>query len=104
MSTEKISQLQQPSLQYTASEIMEQLGYGEGAVAVEPLERAMHACAALQIPIKDNFHKIYCCRDGHMVADWQLSALACYLFMINCDPLNPYVAKAQLLFMMEGWQ
>jgi DNA-damage-inducible protein D len=36
-----------------------------------------------------------------METDWQLSELATYLLMINCNPLNPLVAKAQLIFMMK---
>ncbi|MBV7532381.1 hypothetical protein [Chitinophaga sp. sic0106] len=99
--TERISQLRNPPLLYTASEIMKELGYEQLAMAQEPLDRAMHACAALNIPVNFNFQKVYCFKDGEMVTDWQLSELASYLFMINCNPLNPVVAKAQLIFMMK---
>ncbi|HVI44458.1 MAG TPA: hypothetical protein VM802_06300 [Chitinophaga sp.] len=102
IATEKISQMKNPPLLYTVSEIMKELGYEELAMVQEPLDRAMHACAALQIPVSYNFHKIYCFRDGEMITDWELSELATYLFMINCNPLNPLVAKAQLIFMMKA--
>ncbi|MFB6455323.1 hypothetical protein ACE38W_08645 [Chitinophaga sp. Hz27] len=101
ISTERISQLHNPPLLYTASEIMKELGYAETSLAQEPLDRAMHACAALQIPVNINFKKVYCFKDGEMITDYQLSELATYLFMINCNPLNPVVAKAQLIFMMK---
>ncbi len=99
--TEHISQLRNPPLLYTASEILKELGYEEPGMAQEPLDRAMHACAALNIPVNFNFRKVYCFKDGEMMTDWQLSELATYLFMINCNPLNPVVAKAQLIFMMK---
>jgi hypothetical protein len=101
MSTERISQLNNPRLLYTASEIMQELGYGQSGMEQEPLDRAMHACAALNIPVDFNFKKVYCFKDGELTTDWQLSELATYLFMINCNPLNPFVAKAQLIFMMK---
>ncbi|MGN7820105.1 hypothetical protein HGH92_08000 [Chitinophaga varians] len=102
IATERISQLRNPPLLYTASEIMQELGYKDPAMIQEPLDRAMHACASLQIPVNYNFHKIFCFKDGgEMETDWQLSELATYLLMINCNPLNPLVAKAQLIFMMK---
>ncbi|MBV8255900.1 MAG: hypothetical protein JO154_25115 [Chitinophaga sp.] len=101
VATERISHLHHPPLPYTASEILKELGYEELGMLQEPLDRAMHACAALNIPVDYNFKKVYCFKDGEMMTDWQLSELASYLFMINCNPLNPVVAKAQLIFMMK---
>ncbi|NSL88711.1 hypothetical protein ECE50_017855 [Chitinophaga sp. Mgbs1] len=101
IATERISQLNNPPLLYTTSQIMKELGYTEVALIQEPLDRAMRACTSLQIPVNYNFRKIYCFKDGEMITDWQLSELATYLFMINCNPLNPVVAKAQLIFMMK---
>ncbi|RFS22778.1 damage-inducible protein D [Chitinophaga silvatica] len=102
IATERISQLNTPRLLYTASEIMEELGYSnQSGMEQEPLDRAMHACASLNIPVDYNFKKVYYFKDGELKTDWQLSELATYLFMINCNPLNPFVAKAQLIFMMK---
>ena len=102
IATERISQLNTPRLLYTASEIMKEIGYADQLGMIqEPLDRAMHACAALNIPVDYNFKKVYYFKDGALTTDWQLSELASYLFMINCNPLNPFVAKAQLIFMMK---
>ena len=101
IATEKISQLNTPKLLYTVSEIMQELGYTQAGMEQEPLDRAMHACTALNIPVDYNFKKVYYFKDGELITDWQLSELASYLFMINCNPLNPFVAKAQLIFMMK---
>lgn len=93
-----------PPLRFTASGIMEELGYPPEQIAIAALERAMHACAALHISVQQNFRKIYCWKEGQMITDWQLSALAGYLFMVNCDPHHPLVARAQLLFMLKQQQ
>lgn len=88
---------QETAVAYYASELLEELGYrpGEGEDA---LQRAMRACAALQVPVELNFRKTYCSREGQMEPDWQLSPLASYFLIVNCDPSLPQVARAQLLF------
>ncbi|MBV4358057.1 hypothetical protein [Pinibacter aurantiacus] len=99
--TEELIPEKSPELSYSIHEVMDQLGYKEESSYSEPLERTLKACMALGIPIKENFRKVYCFANGKMELDLRLSAIACYLFMINCNPNNPLVAKAQLLFMLR---
>lgn len=80
---------------YYASELLEALGYQPDR-AVEALARAMRACAALHLPVALNFRRTYCCHEGQMNEDWQLTPLASYFLVINCDPCHPAVAGAQL--------
>ena len=83
-------------LTYYASEIMEGMGNTSVADFSETILRTMHICSALDISIDDNFKKIYRYDNGQMVTDWQLSPLACYLLLLNGNPMNPSVAKVQL--------
>lgn len=97
MQTETFIPEKGPELSYSLYDIMKQLGFGEDSSFAEPLERALKACMALGIPIKENFKKVYCFANGKMRVDLHISDIACYLFMINCSPNNPIVAKAQIL-------
>ncbi|RPE09624.1 hypothetical protein EGT74_21850 [Chitinophaga lutea] len=92
---------QEAAVAYYASELLEALGYQPGA-GEEALQRAMRACAALHVPLELNFRKTYCAREGTMEPDWQLSPLASYLLIVNCDPGYPPVAEAQLLFLKKN--
>ena len=83
-------------LLYYASEVMERLGDISANDFAETLLRTMKICSALDIPINDNFKKIYRYDGEKMITDWQLSPLACYLLLLNGNPMNPAVAKIQL--------
>lgn len=89
-------------LRYYASEIMEQLGYDFPEQASEALSRAIHACAAMGIPVTENFRQIYRYDGERLSADWKLSSLASYLLIVNADPYNPAVARAQLYRFMRS--
>lgn len=102
LATEMIAQLHKPKLEYYASDLIERLGYDKEQSFAEPITRTLHACTSLHISVRDNFKKVYSYDEvGRMSIDWQMSALGCYLLMINCDPSNPIVARAQLMFMMK---
>ncbi|RAI99770.1 DNA-damage-inducible protein D [Chitinophaga skermanii] len=94
--------LRHEPLEYYASEVMEKLGYNDNALVKTALFRAMEACVALQYPVSEHFKKTFCSKDGHVSADWQMSILGCYFLIINCDPSNPNVAKAQLFAWLQG--
>lgn len=91
---------QETAVAYYASEVLEALGYGPGQ-GEDALQRAMRACAALHLPVELNFRKTYCSHAGQMEPDWQLSPLASYFLIVNCDPSYPQVAQAQLLFLKK---
>lgn len=84
-------------LEYYASDLMLRLGSDIAAADFEEtLLRTFKACSALGISIDENFKKTFQFDGENMVADWQLSPLACYLLVINGNPMNPSVAKIQL--------
>jgi hypothetical protein len=64
--------------------------------ASDTLFRTFKICSTLDISIDDNFKKIYRYDGQKLVTDWQMSPLACYLLMLNGNPMNPSVAKVQL--------
>ncbi|MFY9308215.1 MAG: hypothetical protein WAQ28_04110 [Bacteroidia bacterium] len=87
-------------LDYFANEIMELLGIDEMDFAYS-LTRTFQACQALKIPANHNFKKVYRFDGSNLITDWKVSPLACYLIIINCNPANEQVAKAQLFFAMN---
>jgi len=88
-------------LNYLASEIMEALEIEDADEISESLNRAFLACSTLHIPLHRNFKRIYCYDGEHMIADWKISSLACYLIVINCNPAHENVAKAQIHFALH---
>jgi hypothetical protein len=86
------------ALNYSVSDIMERLDIGDADEIAHSVERALQACGCLHIPLDQNFKKVYLSDGKNMIADWKISPLACYLIVINCNPGNERVAKAQLYF------
>jgi DNA-damage-inducible protein D len=82
-----------------ASELAELLGYESIDSFRKCLNRAMAACAQLQIPIHETFisvaHKL---PSGKTIEDFKLTRFGCYLTTLNCDPKKERVAKAQAYF------
>lgn len=83
-------------LQYYASEIMEGLGLADMTELLKAVRRAQNACSSLHVSVEENFSRVYRSYKNILRIDWKLSALASYLLIVNCDPVNPIVAKAQL--------
>jgi hypothetical protein len=97
LSTQQIKQTRRHQrLTYYASEIAERMGEVSEDNFSDTLFRTFKICSALDIPIDDNFKKVYRFNGQHMIMDWHLSPLACYLLMLNGNPMNPSVAKVQL--------
>jgi len=86
---------------HLASELMEQLGYRDAKDLNDALLRAFEVCTAMRINIKHNFRKIYRYENDTLVVDWHLSDLGSYLLMINGNPCNPNVAKAQMYLLLH---
>lgn len=97
-------QEESPVIKYIcyASELMEQLNASEEELDVA-VERAFKACASLNISIKQNFKSVFRTCEDHLVTDWKLSALACYLIVINADPANERVARMQVHFATKNF-
>lgn len=98
LATQQIKQTHhRQRLTYYASDIMGRMGENILAAGfTDTLFRTFKVCSALEIPINDNFKKIYRYDGQQMITDWKLSPLACYLLMLNGNPQNPSVAKVQL--------
>jgi hypothetical protein len=85
-----------------ASELTERLNVSEDELDAA-VERAFKACASLNISIKHNFKSVFRTCEDHLVTDWKLSALACYLIVINADPANERVARMQVHFATKNF-
>lgn len=80
---------------WLASDLMRLLEYSNIAPVRRAVQKAIAACAALGVPIQENFKET--ATEG-VGADWCLSRFACYLTVMNGDPKNPRVASAQAYF------
>ncbi len=82
-------------------ELREALGYEREDLFDEAIAAAMHACAELQLPLREHFEAVFLCdENGRQIArDFRLSRLACYFTTIHAEPINPRVAEAQLFFL-----
>lgn len=87
-----------------ASDLMRMLGYLALPSFRNAINRAMTACAALNISVSENFREEKREVDGKVQLDWKLSRFACYLAAMNGDTKKPQVAAAQAYFatMAEG--
>lgn len=92
------------TLRHLVSDIMDDLGYCNEIDLRNALLRAFEVCCTLQIPISDNFRKIYRYNKDSVEVDWQVSDLGCYLLLINGNSCNPNVAKAQLRAIISGYK
>lgn len=87
---------------YFASELADELGIVKTSVVLQDaLLRAMQAGTALGLPLRQHFRRIHYCSASGLQTDWQLSALACYLMLMNGFPGNPQVVKAQLFLLKK---
>lgn len=89
-------------LEYYASEITELIGLLKNEELKDAVDKAIKICAALHIPVDENFRTIFRFTGNALITDWKLSALACYLVTINANPSNPIVAKAQIFFTLKN--
>jgi len=78
-----------------ASDLARFLGYESLATFRKAINKAMAACATLDIPVEENFVPVKK-EDGRQ--DLKLSRFGCYLAAMNGDVKKPEVAKAQAYF------
>lgn len=74
------------------------LGYKSLKTFLAPVQRAMQACATLDIDISENFIDTRRNIDGKTERDIKLTRFACYLIAMNADARKPIVARAQVYF------
>lgn len=87
---------------FFANDIFDLLDIKDETQQKSAITRAFQSCVSSSVPLNSNFRPVYRFGDNGLIADWQLSALACYLIIINCDPHYKQVAKAQLFFAIKG--
>ncbi len=74
------------------------LGYKSFKSFLAPVQRAMQACATLDIDISVNFIDTRHSDNGKKERDIKLTRFACYLIAMNADARKPIVARAQVYF------
>jgi DNA-damage-inducible protein D len=80
---------------WLASELMHFLDYSGMQPIRHAINRAMAACAQLDISISENFQEVQTEGVGR---NWKLSRFGCYLTVMNADPKKRRVAEAQAYF------
>ncbi|HYG38105.1 MAG TPA: hypothetical protein VD908_05775 [Cytophagales bacterium] len=95
---ESFNQFNDLRLTYYASEIMEKLGCEEEEEMTHSMDRVFQVCQSINLPVQSNFRRIYRYDGNKLSIDWKVSPLGCYLLMINGNPCNPNVARAQVFF------
>ena len=88
-------------LRYYASDLAQHLGETDIHSRTDAIHRAMDVCHAAGISLNKNFKQVHIFSDNGLEPDWLLSSLASYLFLMNGNPANPFVAKAQLIVLMK---
>ncbi|MEO8085981.1 MAG: hypothetical protein ABI763_04125 [Bacteroidota bacterium] len=89
-------------LPYFANEIMETLAIADADEIALALKRTFEAFSILHIPVHHNFKRVFRYDGENLITDWMVSSLAHYLIIINCNPANERVAKAQLYFALTN--
>ena len=97
----KKQQFENFKLKYFLTDIMSNLNINDAIEIQVSLDRTFAVCSALHISQLANFQKIYRFDGEKLLVDWKISSLACYLLLINCNPTNEFVAKAQLSFSLN---
>lgn len=62
------------------------------------LSRAIRTLLMLNIPVRHHVKEVYRTEEGCVNRDYRLSSLASYLTIINAEPVNPIIARAQLYY------
>ena len=82
-------------LLYLSCDLLDQLELEDGHMLDPAIERAINACISLSIPSRRHFRKVFIIRQNDIQRGWKLSALGCYLTILNEDPSHPMIAQFQ---------
>ena len=82
-------------LKYLSCDLLEQLELEDEHMLDPAIERAINACISLSIPSRKHFRKVFIIRQNDIQRGWKLSALGCYLTILNEDPSHPVIAQFQ---------
>ena len=92
------------NLNYFVRDIMNNLNINDVLEIDLAVKRTFDVCKILRISRNDNFKKIYRFDGKNLHIDYKISALACYLIIINCNPSNEYVARAQMHYAINRFR
>ena len=82
-------------LRYLSCDLLERLEMADEHMLDAAIERAINACIALSIPSRKHFRRVFIIKQNEIHRGWKLSALGCYLTVVNEDPSHPMVAQFQ---------
>lgn len=91
-----IKQIKELNLVFYASEAAREMGFEDIREFHGAVERAMDLCLCSEIPLDENFSRIYKCSANGIEYDWKLSSLAYKLVCLNGASSNPSVARMQI--------
>lgn len=92
---EFIEAMDASGLRYLSCDLLDQLGMEDEHLLDHAIERAINACIALSIPTRQHFRKVFIIKQNGIYPGWKLSALGCYLTVLNEDPSHPMIAQFQ---------
>ena len=84
------------SLNYYASEVFKEIGYGSLQEFDEAMNRTILALHAAQIPEEKHLRLTFRVSGQSVFKDWKISDLSRHLIMINGKPSNGFVARYQI--------
>jgi hypothetical protein len=88
-------------LRFLSSDLLIHFGFEDEHSIDHAIIRAMQACISLKIPQSQHFRRIFIIRENGIDHIWKLSALGCYLTLVNEDPSHPLVARMQASLLMN---
>ena len=92
---EFIEALETSDLRYLSKDLLHHFGFDDEHSIDQAILRAINACISLDIPYHHHFRHIYLIQGREIEHAWRLSALGCYLTLVNEDPSHPLVARMQ---------
>ncbi|MCK9205327.1 MAG: hypothetical protein M0P58_12970 [Bacteroidales bacterium] len=88
-------------LRFLSTDLLIHFGFDDEHSIDHAILRAMQACRSLQLPQSRHFRKIFIIHENGIGHAWKLSALGCYLALVNEDPSHPLVARMQASLLMH---
>jgi len=82
-------------LMYLSCDLLDKLELKDEHMLDPAIDRAINACISLSIPSRRHFRRVFIIRQNDIQRGWKLSALGCYLTILNEDPSHPMIAQFQ---------
>jgi len=92
---EFVEAMDSSDLRYLSCDLVEKLQLSDEHLLDRAIERAMDACISLSVPSRKHFRRVFIIKENGIHRGWRMSALGCYLTIVNEDPVHPLVAQFQ---------